>query len=170
LLGTQVSSPGIRYLCQGEDTFEEVLTKTKGKETQKKENNIYFYSGIKKHRRVHAGVAIAVHEKWKNNIKKGEGLNERLIKMELNLKGHLLVIVAVYGPTHGSNINVKKEYIDNLISLLSDINPRKEVLLLGDFNARVGKEKGDSTVGEFGKETINRGVPDTFLENNEWSL
>lgn len=61
------------------------------------------------------------------------------MKMELELRGHRIVIVAVYAPTEDTTVSLKDEFERKMTKLLSDIDHRNEIILTGDLNARVGR-------------------------------
>lgn len=63
--------------------------KKKGIGNEQIGNYLHFYSEAKKYRRAKAGVPIAIYKKWKNNIKNWEEINERLIKVELEIPNHI---------------------------------------------------------------------------------
>lgn len=59
--------------------------------------------------------------------------------MELEVKGHHVVIVAVYALNEEVNVNWNKNKFDNkLTTLLNYINHRKEVMIRGVFNVWTG--------------------------------
>ena len=57
-------------------------------------------------------------------------------------------------PHRHSNCEIKDSFEDKLTDTLSNISQRKEIILLGDFNARTGK-KNYPVVGNFAEATAN---------------
>lgn len=130
-------------------------TKKKGSGYEEYGEYILFFSGVPKDKRARAGVAISIHKKLKSCIRSWEEIDERLLKMELNIWGHEIILLAVYAPTDDSNMELKDAFENNLINLLNNTSNRKEIILLGDFNARIGKKLNDPVIGNYGEDTTN---------------
>lgn len=130
-------------------------TKKKGRGNEMINPYIHFYSGVNKNERAKRGVSIAIHRRLKPNIRSWEEINERIITMELDIKGHEIVIIGVYAPTDDSVILLKDEFYAKLTTVLLDINPRKEVILLGDLNGKTGSRNDSKVVGRYGEEIEN---------------
>ncbi|KAF2893966.1 hypothetical protein ILUMI_12207 [Ignelater luminosus] len=75
--------------------------------------------------------------------------------MELEVLGNDIVLIAIYAPNDDANIETKNEFDQHLTNILDNIGNRKEIFLVGDMNARVGRKDNDPVVGRFGEETIN---------------
>ena len=101
------------------------------------------------------GVGFAIRTKLLGSLndKLPIGLNERLMTMSLPIKGTTLHIISAYAPTLSQSDTVKEQFYESLNRTLSDIPPSHKILLLGDFNARVGTEH-DVWEGILGKHGI----------------
>lgn len=131
-------------------------TKKKGKGSETKGNYLHFYSGIAKEKRAKHGVSIAIHKRFRQHIKEIDTVTDRIIRMDLRkVCGKDIVIVAVYAPTDDANIVTKDQFEEDITAVLGKINKRKEIILLGDFNGRVGKKIKDPIVGRHGEEVTN---------------
>ena len=130
-------------------------TKKKGNGSEVVEEYIHLYSGVDKACRAKAGVSVFINKKFKTSIKDWVPINERILRVDMELKGYDIVIVAVYAPSNDERASVKDEHDNALNQVLSSIASRKEVILLGDFNAHVGSRRGDKVVGPFGVADIN---------------
>jgi hypothetical protein len=75
------------------------------------------------------------------------------MKMELQIWNYACVIVAIYAPTDDSKANPKNEFQSEL-TLLTNISRRKEVTIIGDLNARIGRKGNDPVVGNFGRNVL----------------
>lgn len=62
-------------------------TKQKGKRMQRTGNSILIYSGLNKNERAKAGVGTVIHSKYKDNINNNDYINERLLKVQMEIKG-----------------------------------------------------------------------------------
>jgi len=80
-----------------------------------------------------------------------EPINERMCKTIIKGKFYIMTIISVYAPTEDENKrnaeNVERFY--NKFSDVCDKTPRNDVLtLLGDFNAKIGKEHSNKRVAD----------------------
>ncbi|KAK4877536.1 hypothetical protein RN001_010042 [Aquatica leii] len=130
-------------------------TKKKGKGSETVGNYIHFYSGVCKSTRAKRGVSIAVQKKYRNHIKSWEEIDEQIIIVELKLNSEQIVIIGVYAPSDDTDVTIKDQFYENLTGLLESFKNNKEVCLLGDFNARIGKKNNDLVVGRYGENRIN---------------
>lgn len=130
-------------------------TKKKGNGNEVNQNYLHFYSGVDKDKRARAGVSIMINKKWQKYIRNSEAINERLIKIEVDILAHRIVIIGVYAPTDDASVAEKEEFLEKLTLLLNTVGNNKEVILMGDFNGRVGSSLSDNIIGRHGEEVIN---------------
>lgn len=70
------------------------------------------------------------------------GINERLMHLELQLSKHQSAnIISAYAPTLIADNKVKEQFYSQLDDLLTHIPKDNKLILLGDFNARVGRDQ-----------------------------
>ena len=102
----------------------------------------FFLKGLPEGERQIHGVGFAIRSKLLGDLdgKLPVGINERLMKMVLPLKRGSVHIISAYAPTASHGDATRDQFYDQLNQLLIDIPPTDKVLLLGDFNARVGKD------------------------------
>lgn len=83
--------------------------------------------------------------------------SERLLTLLLNTTAGLLTLVSVYAPTLSATPDIKDVFYDQLTATISNIPNKEQLILLGDFNARVGADKGSwpSCLGKFGIGKMN---------------
>lgn len=125
-----------------------------GQLTEKGAGYTFFWSGRKIEERLEAGVGFAIKS---NLVRKLEslpkGVNDRLMVMHLPLsdKKHATLISA-YAPTMTNPDEVKDKFYEELDSLISSVPRADKLLVLGDFNARVGSdyEVWNGTIGRHG--------------------
>ena len=96
----------------------------------------------KKEERREAGVGFAIKSHLVSKLSGlPKGINDRLMTLRLPLSGKRhATIVSAYAPTMTNPDEVKDKFYDDLDSVISAA-PRTDILiLLGDFNARVGTD------------------------------
>ena len=69
------------------------------------------------------------------------GINERLMKLRIPISNkRFLTIISAYAPTLTSAEEVKEQFYADLDALLRTTPTNDKLLVLGDFNARVGRD------------------------------
>ena len=102
----------------------------------------FFWSGRKKEERRKAGVGFAIKSHLVNKLSGlPKGINDRLMTLRLTLydKKHA-TIVSAYASTMTNPDDVKDKFYDDLDSVISATPRTDKLILLGDFNARVGTD------------------------------
>ncbi|CAH2215770.1 jg5032, partial [Pararge aegeria aegeria] len=102
----------------------------------------YFWSGKPATERSSSGVAFAIKNKLARSLAESpKGINDRLITLRLHTtQGRYMHLVAVYAPTLTSPVDDKDKFYNDLRQVLLTIPSSDKLILLGDFNARVGTE------------------------------
>ncbi len=92
--------------------------------------------------RIH-GVGIAIRNQLITNLYElPVGISERLMTIRLVLANNqIATVVSAYAPTLDSEEEVKETFYACLDETLSRIPKEDKILLLGDFNARVGRDQ-----------------------------
>ena len=101
----------------------------------------FFLSGLSTvARRIH-GVRFAVTTALLQSTQESPiAIDERLMTLRLPLANNRIAnFVSVYSPTLDSSGDMKDRFYDTLYSTLRRISPDEKIILLGDFNARVGR-------------------------------
>ena len=87
-------------------------------------------------------------------------IDERLMTLRLPLaKNRFATIASVYSQTLDSSDDVKDRFYDTLYSTLQRISQDEKIILLGDFNARVGinHDIWHGIIGHHGVGNMNSG-------------
>ena len=89
-----------------------------------------------------AGVGFAIRTSLVMKLESlPKGINDRLIVMRLPLKGKkYLTLISAYAPTMSYTQEQNELFYQNLPSLLRTVPKDNKLVLLGDFNARVGND------------------------------
>ena len=83
-------------------------TKKKGTGSETLGNYIHLFSWVKKYEWAKWGVSILINKKWKGSIKKWESIDERILKLDTNIKGYKLTFIGIYVPTEDNEATVKE--------------------------------------------------------------
>jgi exonuclease III len=95
-----------------------------------------------------------IHKHLKSAINDYTFWNERIIQMCLKFsRGYLSI--SVCAPVEGEEEESDKFY-QKLQTISNKINKNYMIMLVGDFNVRVGNSKIEQCIGTFGKQTCNR--------------
>ncbi|KAF8767856.1 Craniofacial development protein 2 like protein [Argiope bruennichi] len=132
-----------------------VLTETKLRGSGQEEHGkyIHLYSGVKTgHAR--AGVSIFI-KKDLGRITKWEAVNERLITAKLNIHGQKVIVIGVYWVDDSATPYIKDRFQSDFKNELKKVKREHELIILGDFNSKVGISTTSKIVGKFGDKEIN---------------
>lgn len=118
------------------------------------------YSGYEEEGAIHTeGVAIMMTKDARKALTAWKPINSRIISATFNtnnrrVKAH---IIQCYAPTNDPDDEVKARFYDSLNHLLNSIGARDLVILMGDFNAKVGgQNKGyEAAMGKHGVGIMN---------------
>ena len=102
----------------------------------------FFWSGCKKEEQHEAGVGFAIKSHLVSKLSGlPKGINDRLMTLRLPLssKRHATT-VSTYAPTMTNPDEVKDKFYDDLDSVISATHRTDKLILLGDFNVRVGTD------------------------------
>lgn len=99
------------------------------------------------------GMAFMVHKKIVNSIRGVTPINNRLMTMRIQCANKKYTIINSHAPTNGDNKKDSKStehYWATLEKTMTKIPKHDTKILIGDFNARIGKERFfRKTVGLF---------------------
>ena len=85
------------------------------------------------------GVALILSKKAKATLLEWEPMGERLLRARLNSKYTKLTIIACYAPQEDKHEDDKDEFYYSLSSIIEKTPKHDMILILGDMNAKVGK-------------------------------
>ena len=88
----------------------------------------------------------------------GSGGSERLLTHRLNSTTGPVTLISVYAPTLSTTPDAKDMFYENLASIIRNIPSKEQVVVLGDFNARVSADHDSwpSCLGQFGVGKMNK--------------
>ncbi|XP_055385805.1 craniofacial development protein 2-like [Condylostylus longicornis] len=130
-------------------------TKKKGKGSGSYGDYILLYSGKDKNDRAKSGVGILIHKKFENSISDVKYVNDRLLMVTLNYGKSILHLISTYA----RDINKPAQEIDDFYckmqNLADSIRADEKLILLGDFNARIGDNVISGIKQRFNENVIN---------------
>ena len=114
--------------------------------------HVFCFSGVEENELAASGIGILLHKDFENSLCEWSGISDRIMTMKIkNSKGIHITIIGVYAPTEDET----KERKDKFWNRLTEVTETAEglVLVMGDFNARVGVEDCTSStvVGKYGE-------------------
>lgn len=123
----------------------------------KEKDYTFFWQGKAKDEKREHGVGFAVKNSLLKMVEPPSNGSERILTMRLNTTTCPITLVSVYAPTNMATPEVKDEFYESLCATLQKLPPKDQVILLGDFNARVGSdyEAWPSCLGKFNVGKVN---------------
>ena len=119
----------------------------------------FFWRGYPEGQPRQHGVGLAIRTKLMDGITESPSyISERLLSLRIPLvKGEYATIISSYAPTLTSDEDQKDIFYDQLHQVLSEVRKEDKIVLLGDFNARVGREAAvwDGVIGGNGVGKMN---------------
>uniref|UniRef100_A0A183SIT3 Endo/exonuclease/phosphatase domain-containing protein n=1 Tax=Schistocephalus solidus TaxID=70667 RepID=A0A183SIT3_SCHSO len=102
----------------------------------------FFWSGRPKAERRDAGVAFVTRNDIAGRLPcLPQGINDRPMSLRLPLLGDMFVtIISAYAPLLTSSDATKEKFYEDLHNLLATLPKANKLIVLGDFNTRVGTD------------------------------
>lgn len=140
----------------GLDFLAIVETKKKGQgEMELGNGNVLIYGGVAQEKWARAGVGCVISKSWKDKLQNKQIINERIMTIELTIGSKGLTVIIVYGPDESEKAEIKEEFW-YLLNIEVE-NAKGEIMVIGDFNSRVGKGNkiSQEVVGQHGEMVRN---------------
>lgn len=129
-------------------------TKIKGKGQELLGEYVHMWSGVDRDQRARAGVSFLIKKTHRRRITHYEEISERLMRVDFDFLGRKIVIIGVYAPGNNETPVAKDAFDEDFRATLEKIRGNEEIVLMGDFNARVGRAVGSRVVGRHGEDVI----------------
>ena len=115
----------------------------------------FYWKGLAAGEPRRAGVAFAIRNEIAGRLAEApRGISERLMTLRIRLATNRhITLINVYAPTMTYTDEDKEAFYAQLRSVLNNVPPEDKLILLGDFNARVGSNHNvwRPALGRFGK-------------------
>ena len=132
-------------------------------------NHTIYFSGSDQRRN---GVAFIINKKLSKYVLGYNPVNDRIITIKLQGKPTNITIIQVYAPTLDSDEDVKEQFYSELENTISKISKKDILIIVGDWNSKVGDKKFLNITGQYGLGDKND-AGDKLLEfcsENEMSI
>lgn len=127
----------------------------------------FIYSGTleKGRSRMAHGAAVCLgpnaSRAWRNSGSIWKAVNSRIVTVRIKCRLISITVIAVYAPVNPSNgskteVEASDEFYKALQSSIDNTNKGDIILIMGDFNARVGVEQTTSAPSVVGKHTVDK--------------
>jgi len=122
--------------------IQETRLPEEGSLTEVGQGYTFFWRGLAVDERRMHGVGLAIRNEIVNKIGViPVGYSERLMSLRIPLtKGAYATVISAYGPTLGDTEEVKDQFWEDLHTVVGRVSGSDKLILLGDFNARVGRD------------------------------
>ena len=112
------------------------------------DDHYIYYCGQESLRR--NGVAIMVNKRVQNAVLGCNLKNNRMISVHFQGKAFNITVIQDYAPTSNAEEAEGEWFCEDLQDLL-ELTPKKDVLcIIGDWNAKVGRQETPGVTGKFG--------------------
>lgn len=123
----------------------------------REDNYTFFWKGKKDGERREHGVGFAVRNCLLGCIETPSCISERIMVLRLKSATGPVTLISAYAPTLNADTDVKDNFYEDLRVCLENVHASDKLLLLGDFNARIGNksENWPECIGNHGIGNIN---------------
>jgi hypothetical protein len=126
----------IMKFCTSVVALQEIRWKGQG-QINKKDYSLFF-SGPK-YRTGQLGTGFMINNKMKKHLIEFEPTGERLCKIRFKGRFRNITMLSAHAPTEEKD-DTEKEEFDDLLFKTCDQIPKYELIILGNFNAKIGRE------------------------------
>ena len=85
------------------------------------------------------GIGIVVSEELVESVLEVKRVSERLMTIQLEVKGSILNIVSAYAPQVNNSMEEKNDFWQDLNGLIESVSKQERIVLGADLNGHVGE-------------------------------
>ncbi|XP_035664606.1 uncharacterized protein LOC118408089 [Branchiostoma floridae] len=105
-------------------------------------NYVLVWSGVEQNQRATHGVGFILHPDTAKNLTDTVCISERIIKITIRDKDNTTNYFQVYAPCNDSYTEEEKDrFFEQLSDSISLVADEEEIVVMGDFNGRVGRRR-----------------------------
>ena len=112
-----------------------------------KDDYLVTYSGGEQHTE---GVGVIIHKKYAAAVMGFLPISKRVMVVKLQGKPFDLAIIQAYAPTADKTEEELEEFYADMEKAYKNVKATDILVVMGDFNAKIGKGSVDNHVGSFG--------------------
>ena len=130
------------------------------------DDHYIYYCGQESLRR--NGVVITVNKRVRNAVLECNLKNNRMISVHFQGKPFYIIVIQVYAPTINAEEAEVEWFYEDLQDLLELTHKKDVILIIGDWNAKVGSQETPGVTGKFGLGVENeagQGLIEFWQEN-----
>ena len=144
-------------LCQEADSLKADIigvseTRWKDQGCIKKNNYTFIHSGGSESQH---GVGFLVKNTIAKSVLGFLPVNDRCLLLKLKAKPFDISIIQVYAPTSDHPEEELEEFYESVNSTIKEVKSTDVLIVMGDFNAKVGNQKYGKIIGNFGLDDRN---------------
>src|SRR5437867_457260 len=114
------------------------------------ETNIKYFSQEEK-RTGESLVGVIVREEVAKSVVMCEPISDRIMIMRLKMAPVNMLMVQIYAPNEDADEEEKERFYGRLDQVIKDHKKGREcIIVMGDFNGKVGDNREEDTIGPFG--------------------
>ncbi|XP_055377940.1 craniofacial development protein 2-like [Condylostylus longicornis] len=121
-----------------------------GNDERETEENYLFYSGPDANHPKRNGVGFLISKHLKGHVNCIIPKSDRVIFMQLKTKKGNINFIQVYAPTAEKDDEEVEKFYEEIKVLLKNASKEDCLVVLGDFNAKVGNEEVNNVAGKYG--------------------
>ena len=135
----------------------------------KSDDHYIYYCGQESLRR--NGVAIMVNKRVRNAVLGCSLKNDRMISVRFQGKPFNITVIQVYAPTSNAEEAEVEQFYEDLQDFLEQTSKKDVLLIIGDWNAKVGSQETPGATGKFGLGMWNEAgqTSKSFAKKMHWS-
>ena len=112
-------------------------------------NHVVYYSGNDGDEHQH-GVGIIMSKSMSKYVVNFVPLSERIVMIQMNTTPVKLNIIQVYAPTADKPEEIIEDFYNDVDGILRELDKQDITIVMGDFNAKIGKRCSSDLVGPYG--------------------
>lgn len=113
------------------------------------------HSGVNKEERAKEGVGLLIKSKYKDAIKTCQYINSRILQILMETHDTKIHIISVYAPEACKPLQEREIFFNQLQQAVDKIPSNEMLILLGDFNSRIGNNIIPGVKQRFNEDYLN---------------
>jgi hypothetical protein len=133
-----------------------IITEIKKKNKGSEDRGYYvmIYCGAPGNQWAPSGRAIAIRKDWKHTLQDYTWISDRIIETRIKVLNRNVTILGVHAPVEGKQQDTD-EFFGELQQSMDTIGKKKNYILEGGFNGRIGNHQILECLGTYGEQVTN---------------